>query len=187
MASGTLGLRASTAQHPCAKRGLRRAAAEWTANPGAPTNDRRPRGPLRWFVASILKRRRIPMRQRPLARDKIPRERTVSVPACLRRLQFVAVCCSGESGHLQADSVVAVRLSRRGWTPNPRVGGSNPPGRISRRGRSARPRRGSGRGDPGQGHGRAGRSRWERSGADRAAGGAPGRAVGRRLTVVRRS
>ena len=32
-------------------------------------------------------------------------ERTVSVPACLRRVQFVAVCCSAESGQLQADSV----------------------------------------------------------------------------------
>ena len=34
-----------------------------------------------------------------------PSERTVSVPACLRRVQLAAVRCSGESGHLQVLSV----------------------------------------------------------------------------------
>ena len=34
----------------------------------------------------------------------------MSVPARLRTLQFVAVCCSAESAHLQADSVYCSSL-----------------------------------------------------------------------------
>ena len=55
-----------------------------------------------------------------------PAARTVSVPACLRRLQFAAVCCSVESGQLQADSVCCSLLPPTRWTLNPKVAGSIP-------------------------------------------------------------
>ena len=43
-------------------------------------------------------------------------ERTVSVPACLRGLQFVTVCCCDESCHFQADSVSCSVLRPKSWT-----------------------------------------------------------------------
>ena len=101
---------------------LRRSPVTPTPPAGTSSHSTRTTGTLTLFAFR---------RQRAIAdNEQDGSERTVSVPACLRAVQFAAVCSAPEAFNCRQIQPAAVRFSLPGWTSNPKAGGSNPPGRI---------------------------------------------------------
>ncbi len=101
---------------------LRRSPVTPTPPAGTSSHSTRTTGTLTLFAFR---------RQRAIAdNEQDGSERTVSVPACLRAVQFAAVCSAPEAFTCRQIQPAAVRCSLPGWTSNPKAGGSNPPGRI---------------------------------------------------------